>query len=244
MLLMEARVFPLVCHKQAVVFLALIGSFFGAVSTNAAGVTVGVSHDLSSGGRPVVEVKSKKVCNLCNDKGYCLDFANRSNCEQNKAIVQKTWDPSLQWSCSCSKQAAPSGGDDQVACCWISGNTATKICGKEDKVRKSLIISNPGKMIECSAAQQKSDIRLKRDIIRVARLDNGIRLYRYRYKWSDQVYVGVIAQEVALIVPDAVAYGPDGYLLVDYSRLGLHLMTWDDWVASGGVNGLKRAKSY
>jgi hypothetical protein len=176
MLLMEARVFPLVCHKQAVVFLALIGSFFGAVSTNAAGVTVGVSHDLSSGGRPVVEVKSKKVCNLCNDKGYCLDFANRSNCEQNKAIVQKTWDPSLKWSCSCSKQAAPSGGDDQVACCWISGNTATKICGKEDKVRKSLIISNPGKMIECSAAQQKSDIRLKRDIIRVARLDNGIRL--------------------------------------------------------------------
>jgi hypothetical protein len=93
----------------------------------------------------------KKVCNLCNDKGYCLDFANRSACEQKKAIIQKTWDPALKWSCSCSKQAAPSGGDSKAACCWISGNTATKICGKEDKVRKSLIISNPGKSIECAA---------------------------------------------------------------------------------------------
>lgn len=93
----------------------------------------------------------KKVCNLCNDKGYCLDFANRSSCEQNKAIVQKTWDPSLKWSCSCSKQATPSGDDNKVACCWISGNTATKICGKEDKVRKSLIVGNPGKVIECAA---------------------------------------------------------------------------------------------
>ena len=36
-----------------------------------------------------------------------------------------------------------------------------------------------------------SDIRLKRDIVEIARLDNGIGIYRYRYVWSDQVYVGV-----------------------------------------------------
>src|SRR6185437_18722 len=60
----------------------------------------------------------------------------------------------------------------------------------------------------------------------------GLALYRYRYKWSDQVYVGVMAQEVALIRPDAVVQGADGYLRVDYSRLGLHLMTWEEWVAS------------
>jgi hypothetical protein len=35
-------------------------------------------------------------------------------------------------------------------------------------------------------------------------LENGIGLYGYRYIWSDQVYVGVMAQEVAEIVPDAV----------------------------------------
>ena len=88
-----------------------------------------------------------------------------------------------------------------------------------------------------------SDIRLKRDIVQVSRLDSGLGLYRYRYKWSDQVYVGVMAQEVALIRPDAVIRGADGYLRVDYSRLGLHLMTWDEWAASGGENGLKQTKA-
>jgi hypothetical protein len=75
-----------------------------------------------------------------------------------------------------------------------------------------------------------SDIRVKRDIVPLARLDNGIGLYRYRYNWIDQLYVGVMAQEVAKVIPDAVVRGPDGYLRVDYSRLGLHLVTWDERV--------------
>lgn len=79
-----------------------------------------------------------------------------------------------------------------------------------------------------------SDIRLKRDIVDVGHLGNGIGLYRYRYIWSDQVYVGVMAQEVAEIVPDAVVYGDDGYLRVDYARLGLRLITWEEWVAGAG----------
>jgi hypothetical protein len=76
-----------------------------------------------------------------------------------------------------------------------------------------------------------SDIRLKRDIVRVARLDNGMDLYRYRYLWSDQLYVGVMAQEVAAITPDAVMRGADGYLRVDYARLGLRMQTWEEWLA-------------
>jgi Chaperone of endosialidase len=79
-----------------------------------------------------------------------------------------------------------------------------------------------------------SDIRLKRDIEAVSRLDNGIGLYRYRYLWSDQEYVGVMAQEVESVVPDAVTSGPDGYLRVNYDRLGLHLMTWDEYSAQQG----------
>jgi polysaccharide biosynthesis/export protein len=76
-----------------------------------------------------------------------------------------------------------------------------------------------------------SDIRLKRDILLVDRLHNGIGLYRYRYIWSDQVYVGVMAQEVAQIVPDAVVRGADGFLRVNYARLGMQLLTWDEWAA-------------
>ena len=77
-----------------------------------------------------------------------------------------------------------------------------------------------------------SDVRLKDDIVPLTRLDNGIGLYRYRYKWSQQHLVGVMAQEVANIIPEAVSRGADGYLRVDYGRLGLALMTWDQW--SGG----------
>jgi hypothetical protein len=77
-----------------------------------------------------------------------------------------------------------------------------------------------------------SDARLKRDIVLVGRLDDGLGLYSYRYLWSDTVYVGVMAQEVALIHPDAVVRGPlDDYLRVDYSRLGLKLMTLPEWDA-------------
>lgn len=67
-----------------------------------------------------------------------------------------------------------------------------------------------------------SDVRLKRDIALVGRLDNGLGLYRYRYLWSDTVYLGVMAQEVALIRPDAIVRSAvDDYLRVNYSRLGL-----------------------
>ena len=57
-----------------------------------------------------------------------------------------------------------------------------------------------------------SDTRLKRDVVLLTRLDNGLGLYRYRYLWSDTVYVGVIAQEVALIHPDAVVQESPGRL--------------------------------
>jgi polysaccharide export outer membrane protein len=75
-----------------------------------------------------------------------------------------------------------------------------------------------------------SDVLAKRDITPVAELQNGLRLYRYRYAWSDLVYVGVLAQEVLAVAPSAVLRGADGYLRVDYARLGLRLQRWEDWI--------------
>jgi hypothetical protein len=76
-----------------------------------------------------------------------------------------------------------------------------------------------------------SDIRLKRDIARVGDA-GGIGLYRFQYLWSDAIHVGVIAQEVASVMPEAVQRGTDGYLRVDYARLGVQMQTWDQWVAA------------
>lgn len=73
----------------------------------------------------------------------------------------------------------------------------------------------------------------------VARLQNGIGLYRFRYRGTGQVFVGVIAQEVAHVVPAAVIRSRDGYLRVDYAKLGLSLLTWGEWT---GLGERKRAR--
>jgi polysaccharide biosynthesis/export protein len=77
-----------------------------------------------------------------------------------------------------------------------------------------------------------SDVRVKRDITPIAKLENGLRLYRYRYAWSDTLYVGVLAQEVLQVAPSAVSRGADGYLRVNYARLGLRMQLWEEWIAS------------
>ena len=61
-----------------------------------------------------------------------------------------------------------------------------------------------------------SDVRFKRDITLLGRSDDGLGIYRYKYLWSDTFYVGAMAQEVALIHPDAVVRDP---LRLSSSRL-------------------------
>ena len=81
--------------------------------------------------------------------------------------------------------------------------------------------------------RRRSDMTLKHDISLLGHLDNGLGFYRFSYNDSDKVYVGVMAQEVQSVRPEAVMRGHDGYLWVNYDMLGLHRMTWDQWVASG-----------
>ena len=64
-------------------------------------------------------------------------------------------------------------------------------------------------------------------------LANGIGIYRFVYKGSDTAYVGVMAQEVQHVRPDAVTRGSDGYLRVFYDKLGLKFQTYSQWLASG-----------
>ncbi|MDP2620811.1 MAG: tail fiber domain-containing protein [Hyphomicrobiales bacterium] len=85
-----------------------------------------------------------------------------------------------------------------------------------------------------SGAAPASDIRLKRDIHPIGRTQFGLTLYRFRYLWSDMEMVGVMAQEVLEVAPEAVITGADGYFRVDYGRLGLSMETLADWQAQEG----------
>lgn len=62
-------------------------------------------------------------------------------------------------------------------------------------------------------------------------MQNGIHLYRYRYLGDREYYVGVMAQEIRQVAPAAVGRDREGFLSVDYDRLGLRFLTWNDWVS-------------
>jgi Protein of unknown function (DUF3300)/Chaperone of endosialidase len=79
---------------------------------------------------------------------------------------------------------------------------------------------------------RRSDIRLKHDIVLVGRFDSGLGLYRFSYNGSNKTYIGVMAQEVQTIIPEAVVRGRDGYLRVFYDKLGLKFQTYDQWIAN------------
>jgi hypothetical protein len=80
---------------------------------------------------------------------------------------------------------------------------------------------------------RRSDARLKHDIVLLDRLDNGIGFYRFAYNGGETAYVGVLAEEVQSVMPEAVRRGRDGYLRVFYDKLGLKFETYDAWIASG-----------
>lgn len=71
-----------------------------------------------------------------------------------------------------------------------------------------------------SAAVMASDRRLKRDIARVGETPRmKLPLYTFRYLWSDILHVGVMAQEVLAVRPDAVLTDRDGFMAVNYAAL-------------------------
>ena len=80
---------------------------------------------------------------------------------------------------------------------------------------------------------RRSDLALKHDVVLLGYLESGLGYYRFSYLGSDKAYVGVIAQEVQAVMPDAVRRGGDGYLRVYYEKLGLKFGSYHDWLASG-----------
>jgi Protein of unknown function (DUF3300) len=80
---------------------------------------------------------------------------------------------------------------------------------------------------------RRSDMRLKHDIVLLGRLDDGLGYYRFVYNGGHTAYVGVMAQEVETVAPEAVTRGMDGYMRVSYDMLGLPFETYKQWIATG-----------
>jgi hypothetical protein len=78
---------------------------------------------------------------------------------------------------------------------------------------------------------QASDRRLKREIGYLTTLENGINLYSFKYLWSNEIYIGVMAQDLLLNSAHrkAVVRARGNYYAVDYQSLGLKMITLDEW---------------
>jgi len=64
-----------------------------------------------------------------------------------------------------------------------------------------------------------SDRRAKKDIKRVGTTDAGLPVYTYRYKMGGPMQMGVMADEVEAIFPEAVHTMKDGLKAVDYAMV-------------------------
>ena len=62
-----------------------------------------------------------------------------------------------------------------------------------------------------------SDRRLKSNIVRIGTHPIGVGIYEYDIFGGRQI--GVMAQELMEVMPEAVHQHPSGYLMVDYGRL-------------------------
>lgn len=73
-----------------------------------------------------------------------------------------------------------------------------------------------------------SDIRVKQNITQVGRLTNNLPLYSFKYKPQFQndfghgFRIGVMAQDVEKVIPDAVSIHANGYKMVDYGKVLNH----------------------
>lgn len=72
-----------------------------------------------------------------------------------------------------------------------------------------------------------SDIRMKENIRKLGKLPNGLPIYAYEYKpefkeddnCGHGEFVGLMAHEVEQVAPEAVITRPDGYKIVDYTKV-------------------------
>lgn len=67
-----------------------------------------------------------------------------------------------------------------------------------------------------------SDARLKENLTPVGKLDNGLTVWLFNFKGDDVPRLGLLAQEVQQVAPEAVEASPEGLLMVNYGAAALH----------------------
>ena len=122
-----------------------------------------------------------------------------------------------------SAQQATTGGADILGATQMGYNAQMGNFNAQQAAQQNL---NSGLMgLGGAGILAFSDIRMKENIKQVDWLPNGLPVYTYEYKPKFKdiaghgVHIGVMAQEVELVQPDAVITNANGYKMVNYGAL-------------------------
>ena len=122
-----------------------------------------------------------------------------------------------------SAQQATTGGADILGAAQMGYNAEMGDFNAKQAAQQSF---NQGLMGLGGAGIMKySDIRMKENIKQIHWMPNGLPVYEYEYKpqFKDIAghgkHIGVMAQEVELVRPEAVITNPNGYKMVNYGVL-------------------------
>ena len=124
-----------------------------------------------------------------------------------------------------SAQQATTGGADLLGASQMGYNAQMGNFNAQQAAQQGLNSGLMGLGGTLGAAAIMSDIRTKDHIKAIGYLPNGLFVYEYEYKpeWKDEAghgkFIGVMAQEVEMVKPEAVFTRPDGYKMVNYGVL-------------------------
>ena len=124
-----------------------------------------------------------------------------------------------------SAQQATTSGPDLLGASQMGYNAQMGNYNAQQAAQQGLNSGLMGLGGTLGAAAIMSDIRTKEHIKQVGFLPNGLSVYEYEYKpeWKDEAghgkFIGVMAQEVELVQPEAVITRQDGYKMVNYGVL-------------------------
>jgi hypothetical protein len=123
-----------------------------------------------------------------------------------------------------SAQQATTSGADILGAAQMGYNAQMGDFNAQQAAQQNF---NQGLMGLAGAGIMRSDIRTKENIEHIGWLPNGLPVYTYEYKpeFRDDPFaghgkhIGVMAQEVELVKPEAVITDADGYKMVNYGAL-------------------------
>ena len=119
---------------------------------------------------------------------------------------------------------------------WDAGvvHLGTSILGGLGSAGQTVVngISSGGTKLANGVKKLLSDRRLKRSIKYIKTLDNGIKIYSFKYLWSNQTFVGVMAQDLIGAEFESSVETRVGIYIVDYSNLGFDMITLEEYEAT------------